>query len=70
MPIVLILTLSTALFVASKGNRILVTLAAVEAGAGTLQVGIMFALFGLFPLLLAVYAGRVADRFSNKLLVY
>lgn len=70
MPIALILTLSTALFVATKGNRILVTLAAVEAGAGTLQIGIMFALFGLFPLLLAVYAGRVADRFSNKLLVY
>lgn len=69
MPIVLVLTLSTALFVASKGNRILVTLAAVDAGAGTLQTGILFALHGIFPFLLAVYAGRIADRFNNKLLV-
>jgi MFS family permease len=69
MPIVLILTLSTALFVASKGNRVLVTLAAVDAGAGPLQTGILFALHGMFPLLLAVYAGRMADRFNNKLLV-
>lgn len=70
MPIVLVLTLSTALFVSSKGNRILVTLAAVEAGAGPLQIGIMFALHGIFPFLLATYAGRIADRFSNQLLVY
>ena len=30
----------------------------------------MFALHGLFPFLLATYAGRVADRFNNRLLVY
>lgn len=70
MPIVFVLTLSTALFIASKGNRILVTLAAIEHGAGPLQVGILYALNGLFPLLLATYAGRAADRFSNQLLVY
>jgi MFS family permease len=70
MPIVLVLTLSTALFVASKGNRVLVTLSAVDAGAGPLQIGILFALHGLFPLLLAIYAGRIADRFNNKVLVY
>lgn len=70
MPIVLVLTLSTALFISSKGNRILVTLAAVDAGAGPLQVGIMFALHGIFPFLLATYAGRIADRFSNQVLVY
>jgi MFS family permease len=70
MPIVLVLTLSTLLFVAAKGNRILLTLAAVDAGAGPLENGILFALYGLFPFLLAIYAGRIADRFSNLLLVY
>ena len=68
--IVLVLTLSTALFFASKGNRVLVTLAAVDAGAGPLQIGILFALHGLFPLLLAIVAGRAADRFNNKRLIY
>ncbi len=70
MPIALVLTLSTALFVASKGNRVLVTLAAVDAGANGLELGLILAMTGLFPLLLAVRAGRVADRFSNQLLVY
>ena len=44
--IALLLTLSTALFVASKGNRVLVTLTAVDAGASPLQLGILFALHG------------------------
>ncbi len=68
--IALLLTLSTALFIASKGNRILVTLTAVDAGAGPLQIGILFALHGLFPFLLAIVAGRLADRIDNQRLIY
>jgi MFS family permease len=68
--IALLLTLSTALFVASKGNRVLVTLTAVDAGASPLQLGILFALHGLFPFLLAIYAGRLADRIDNQRLIY
>ena len=68
--IALLLTLSTALFIASKGNRVLVTLTAVDAGASPLQIGILFALHGLFPFLLAIYAGRLADRINNQRLIY
>ncbi len=69
MPIPLVLTLSTVSFISSKGYRILATLFAVSLGAGPLQTGILFALWGLFPFLLSVYAGRLADRFDNRLLM-
>lgn len=71
MPIALILALCTVSFVSSKGYRVTATLLAADLGAGPLVIGLLFALWGLFPFLLSVYAGRVADRFDNrKLMVY
>lgn len=70
MPLVLILALSSITFITMKGSRILMTLFAVDMGAGPLITGILFALYGLFPFLLAIAAGRIADRFDNRLLMY
>lgn len=70
MAIVLVLLLCTISFVSSKGYRIAATLFAVDLGAGPLQTGLLFALWGLFPFVLSVYAGRMADRFDNRLLMY
>ena len=70
MPLVLILVLTTVSFVSSKGYRIGATLFAVELGAGPLAIGLLFALWGLFPFLLSVYAGRLADRFDNRVLMF
>lgn len=70
MPIALVLSLTSISFVSSKGYRILATLFAVELGAGPLQTGILFALWGVFPFVLSVYAGRLADRFDNRVLMY
>lgn len=69
-PIAFVLTLTTVFFVAMKGNRIVTTLFAVDLGAGPFQTGLLFALHGIFPFLLAVSAGRIADRFDNRLLMY
>ena len=62
MPLFLILSLSSITFITMKGSRILMTLYAVDLGAGPLVVGILFALYGLPPFLLAVVAGRIANR--------
>ena len=70
MPIVLVLTLTSVFFIAMKGNRIVVTLFAVDLGAGPFQTGLLFALHGIFPFFLAVFAGRFADRFDNRVLIY
>lgn len=70
MPLVLILCLCSISFITMKGSRVLMTLYAVNLGAGPFEIGILFALYGLFPFLLAIAAGRVADRFDNRLLMY
>ncbi len=70
MPLVLILSLSSITFITMKGSRVLMTLYAVNLGAGPFETGILFALYGLAPFLLAVAAGRIADRFDNRLLMY
>lgn len=70
MPLALILVLSSLTFITMKGCRVLMTLYAVNLGAGPFEVGILFALYGLFPFLLAIAAGRIADRFDNRLLMY
>lgn len=70
MPLVLILSLSAIAFIAMKGSRVLMTLYAVNLGAGPFETGILFALYGLCPFMLAVAAGRIADRFDNRVLMY
>jgi len=48
--------------IALRGSRVLVSLTALQLGANSFMVGVLAALFSVFPLLLAVYAGRVSDR--------
>jgi predicted MFS family arabinose efflux permease len=50
-----------------RGSKVVVSLYALELGAGAATVGALAALFALFPLLLAVPAGRIADRFGMRL---
>jgi len=52
--------------VAQRGAKMLVSLDALGLGASPFQVGLLAALFPVFPLLLAVYAGRVSDRIGVK----
>ena len=49
-----------------RGAKILVSLSALNSGASPLQVGILAASFAVFPLMLAVYAGKFSDRSGVK----
>ncbi|HZT64116.1 MAG TPA: MFS transporter [Burkholderiales bacterium] len=49
-----------------RGSRVLVALSALHLGANAFTVGVLAALFSVFPLLLAVYAGRVSDRMGVR----
>lgn len=51
---------------AYKGARVLNTLYALELGATPLHIGLLLATYGVFPLLLAVKAGRIADRYGSR----
>ena len=50
-----------------KGARVLNTLYALELGAGPFDIGLLLATYALFPLLLAVYAGKVSDRYGVRI---
>ncbi len=51
---------------AYKGARVLNTLYALQLGASPFETGLLLATYGVFPLLLAVAAGRVADRHGAR----
>lgn len=70
MAIALVLLLSAVTFVSLKGGRVLMTLFAIDLGAGPFVTGMLFAVYGLVPALLVVHAGRIADRIGNRVLMY
>jgi MFS family permease len=50
-----------------RASKILVSLFALELGASQFYIGIMIAMYSLFPALLAVYAGKLSDRLGVRL---
>ncbi len=52
-----------------KGARILNTLYALEFDAGPLDTGLLLATYGVFPLVLAVFAGKIGDRYGVRVLI-
>src|SRR6185295_2662585 len=53
--------------IAQRGAKVAVSLYALDLGAGAAAVGVLGALFAVFPLLLAVQAGRISDRYGVRL---
>jgi predicted MFS family arabinose efflux permease len=67
MSLYLVVLLSMLNSIGQRGSKVAVSLYALELGAGALAVGVLAALFAVFPLLLAVQAGRLSDRFGVRL---
>lgn len=66
MNLYFVVLLSVLTSIAQRGSKVTVSLYALELGAGALAVGILAALFATFPLILAVHAGRISDRFGVR----
>src|SRR5688572_18630599 len=66
MTVYLVVLLSMLNSIGQRGAKVAVSLYALELGAGALAVGALAALFAVFPLLLAVHAGRISDRFGVR----
>jgi MFS family permease len=49
-----------------RASRMLVSLFAIHLGAEQYVIGLMIALYALFPALLAVFAGRLSDRIGPR----
>lgn len=67
MAIYFLVSLFIANSIAFKGSKVLISLFALELGANPFAVGILVSLYALFPLLLAVYAGKLSDRLGVRL---
>ncbi|MGH8726114.1 MAG: MFS transporter, partial [Burkholderiales bacterium] len=67
MRVYLVVLLSMLNSVGQRGSKVAVALYALELGAGAAVVGALAALFAAFPLLLAVHAGRISDRFGVRI---
>lgn len=50
-----------------KGARVATTLYALELGAGPFDTGLLLASFAVFPLFLAIFTGRIADRYGVRM---
>ena len=61
-----VVLLSVLSSIAHRGSKVAVSLSALELGANSFTVGILAALYSVFPLLLAVYAGRISDRLGVR----
>jgi len=66
MSVYFVVVLSVLSSIGHRGSKVLVSLSALDAGANSFTVGILAALYAVFPLLLAVYAGRVSDRMGVR----
>ncbi len=51
---------------AFRGSKVLITLFSIELGASKILIGVLVALYSLFPMFLALYAGKLADRFGVR----
>lgn len=49
-----------------RGSKVLVSLFAIELGAPQFYIGILIALYSLFPMMLALYAGKLSDRLGVR----
>ena len=50
-----------------KGSKILISLYAIDLGATPMTIGVLFAMYSVFPVFLSVYAGKVSDRLGFRL---
>jgi len=63
----LILLVTALTHISFKGSKVLMSLFAIELGASPSLIGVLFAMYSLFPVFLSVYAGKVSDRFGFRL---
>lgn len=52
---------------ALKGSKIIITLFSIQLGAPQIVIGVLVGLYSLFPMILAIYAGKLTDRLGARL---
>ncbi|HEY7655933.1 MAG TPA: MFS transporter [Burkholderiales bacterium] len=50
-----------------KGSKVLMSLTAIDLAASPATIGVLYAMYSAFPVLLSVYAGKFSDRHGFRL---
>lgn len=50
-----------------RASKVLISLLSIELGASQFLIGILIALYSLFPMMLALHAGKLSDRLGVRL---
>ncbi|HSQ02479.1 MAG TPA: MFS transporter [Burkholderiales bacterium] len=50
-----------------RASKVLISLFAIELGASQIYIGVLVAMYAVFPMLMALYAGRLCDRLGMRL---
>ena len=66
MSFYLIVALTVLNHIAYKGSKMLVSLYAIDFGGTPFEVGILFSLYSIFSLFIAVHVGRWSDRVGPR----
>ena len=69
MVIYLVVLLTVLTHTSYKGSKVLISLYALDLGASPLTIGVLFSMYSVFPVLLAVYAGTLSDRYGFRRLI-
>ena len=69
MTFYLVVVMTVLNHIAYKGSKMLVSLYAIDFGGTPLEVGILFSLYSLFSLFIAVHVGRWSDRVGPRRLM-
>jgi MFS family permease len=51
---------------AFRGSKVVVTLFAIELGAPQFSIGVIIAMYSVFPMILGVFAGKLTDRLGVR----
>lgn len=50
-----------------KGSKVLMSLFAIDLGANPATIGVLYAMYSVFPVILSIYAGKFSDRHGFRL---
>ena len=66
MSIWIVLMMVVCNMLAMKGSKIIITLFSIQLGAPQVVIGVLVALYSLFPMILAISAGKLTDRWGAR----
>ncbi|MDB5923966.1 MAG: hypothetical protein JWN13_2902 [Betaproteobacteria bacterium] len=65
-PVYLVLLIVLLNMTSYRGSRVIVTLFAVDLGVPQFYIGVLAAMFSVFPLMFGLYAGKLTDRLGVR----